>query len=75
MAAREYGMFTEAGDEAVEVIVSVVEAALSAGVSVSGDWLQEALWTLSRDPRFAEAGDTMVRELAYRAAYGEEVPA
>lgn len=74
MAAREYGMFTPAGDEAVEVLVSVAEAALAAGQRLSPDWLAEALWDLATQPGFAEARDTMVRELAYRAVYGQEVP-
>lgn len=74
MAAREYGMFTPAGDEAVEVLVSVAEAALAAGLPVADDWLLEALRGLATQPGFAEARDTMVRELAYDALYGQEVP-
>jgi hypothetical protein len=73
MLVREYGMFTPAGDEAVEILVTMAEAALLLGAPVPDYWLLLALQELATQPGFAEATDTMVREAAYAALYGERV--
>lgn len=59
---RYYGMFTEAGNAAIE---SLVDDAQRLGL----EWPQVyfALQVLSRKPQFAEATDTAVREAVYDA--------
>jgi hypothetical protein len=55
-----YGMFTDAGNAAVH---SIVQGAISNDLS----WLEtyQCLVNLAENPDFAEATDTMVRELVY----------
>ena len=57
-----YGMFTDAGNDAVH---SIVQGAISNGLS----WLEvyQCLVNLADNPDFAEATDTMVREIVYDA--------
>ena len=57
-----YGMFTDAGNMAVHTIV---QGAISNDLS----WLEvyQCLVNLANNPDFAEATDTMVREIVYDA--------
>ena len=57
-----YGMYTDAGNDAVHAIV---EGAISNDLS----WFEvyQCLVNLAENPDFAEATDTMVRELVYDA--------
>jgi len=57
-----YGMFTDAGNAAVN---SIVQGAISNDLA----WLEvyQCLVNLAENPDFAEATDTMVRELVYDA--------
>ena len=58
-----YGMFTDAGNAAVN---SIVQGAISNDLA----WLEvyQCLVNLAENPDFAEATDTVVRELVYDAA-------
>ena len=57
-----YGMFTDAGNLAV---ASIVEGAISNDLT----WLEtyQCLVNLAENPDFAEATDTMVREIVFDA--------
>jgi hypothetical protein len=57
-----YGMFTEAGNEAVDALVTVAKA-----MELSWPEVYEALYKLADNPKFSEATDTAVREYVYDA--------
>ena len=58
----EYGMFTDAGDQAVGRIVELAKAQ-----GLSWKVTHSLLTALSEDERFGEATDTAVREYVYDA--------
>lgn len=59
---KEYSMFTDAGDAAIDDIVQLVKRqGLSWAVTYN------MLMALSEDERFSEATDTAVRECVYDA--------
>ena len=61
-AYKDFGMFTDAGNE---VVADIVEIAKKHGFS----WrmTQSYLCDLAKDDRFCEATDTAVREMVYMA--------
>jgi hypothetical protein len=62
-----YGMFTDAGNAAVDAIV---QGAISNDLTWSE--VVDCLSTLSGNEKFAECMDTMVREIVYDAIFGSE---
>jgi len=59
---KYYGMFTEAGNEAVDGLVVVAKA-----LELSWPQVYSALRVLADNPKFGEATDTAVREYVYDA--------
>ena len=59
---KYYGMFSDAGNEAIDSLVSDVKR-------LGLDWstVLFALQVLARNPKFSEATDTAVREYVYDA--------
>lgn len=62
-----YGMYTDAGNDAVHAIV---EGAISNDLTWSE--VVDCLSALSANEKFAECMDTMVREMVYSAVFGFE---
>lgn len=62
-----YGMFTDAGNAAVN---SIVQGAISNDLA----WLEvyQCLVNLAENPDFEEATDTMVREIVFDSIFGFE---
>ena len=63
----DFGMFTDAGNAAVQAIV---EGSISA--DLSWDEVSDCLARLSTQKGFEEANDTMVRELVHDAIFGND---
>jgi hypothetical protein len=59
---KYYGMFTDAGNEAIDGLVTTAKA-----LDLQWKEVYFALQVLARKPEFAEATDTMVREYVYDA--------
>ena len=59
---KYYGMFSEAGNQAVDGLVVVAKA-----LDLSWPEVYAALRVLAIDPKFGEATDTVVREYVYDA--------
>lgn len=59
---RYYGMFTEAGNAAIDGLVAVSKA-----MELKWPEVYSALCKLAENPKFGEATDTMVREMVYDA--------
>lgn len=62
----DFGMYTDAGNAAVQAIV---EGAISNDLPLLE--VYQCLVNLADNPDFAEATDTMVRDLVYTAIFGE----
>lgn len=56
----EYRMFTEAGNQAIDGLVTVAKA-----MDLQWPEVYSALNVLAQNPKFAEATDTVVREAVY----------
>jgi len=59
---KYYGMFTEAGNEAIDALVGVAKA-----MELTWPEVYNALCVLADNPKFGEATDTVVREYVYDA--------
>ena len=57
-----FGMFTEAGNQAIDGLVTVAKA-----MELSWPEVYNALEVLADNPKFGEATDTAVREAVYSA--------
>lgn len=57
-----YGMFTEAGNAAIDGLVTVAKS-----MDLKWPEVYSALNVLAQNPKFAEATDTAVREAVYDA--------
>jgi hypothetical protein len=57
-----YGMFTDAGNEAVDGLVTAAKA-----MELRWPEVYNALCVLADNPKFGEATDTVVREYVYEA--------
>jgi osmotically-inducible protein OsmY len=57
-----YGMFTEAGNQAIDGLVTVAKS-----MELKWPEVYNALQVLGQNPKFAEATDTAVREYVYDA--------
>jgi hypothetical protein len=57
-----FGMFTDAGNQAVDALVTVAKA-----MELTWPEVYEALYKLADNPKFSEATDTAVRERVYDA--------
>ena len=64
---HEYGMYTDAGNEAVDSIVEMVRKH-----QLSWPTVRAMLSALAQDERFEEATDTAVREAVYETLFGNQ---
>ena len=67
IAIQYYGMFTDAGNSAVESIVE-----MSRKHQLSWPTVRAMLSALAQDERFEEATDTAVREAVYETLFGNQ---
>lgn len=59
-----YGMFTDAGNAAIDGLVTVAKS-----LELKQSEVYKALNVLAQNPRFSEATDTAVREAVYCAIF------
>ena len=59
---KDYRMFSDAGNEAIDGLVTVAKA-----MDLKWPEVYSALQVLAQNPKFAEATDTVVREAVYDA--------
>ena len=64
---KEFGMFTEAGENAVTLLVDLAKKAW-----LPWDTVETMLQALSNTEVYSEASDTAVREAVYCELYGAE---
>lgn len=62
VSPRDFGMFTDAGNQAVDALVTVAKA-----MELRWPEVFAALEKLADNPKFGEATDTAVRERVYEA--------
>lgn len=56
--SKHYGMYTEAGNDAIEGVIMIARAA-----NMNRDAVVELLWSVSEYEGYREASDTEVREI------------
>jgi hypothetical protein len=54
---KTYGMFTDAGNQAIDALVTVAKA-----LELNDSEVMKAMNVLAKNPKFSEATDTEVRE-------------
>ena len=69
IAIQHYGMFTDAGNSAVDSIVEMVRKH-----QLSWPTVRAMLSALTQDERFEEATDTAVREAVYETLFSNQNP-
>jgi acetone carboxylase gamma subunit len=69
IATQHYGMFTDAGNSAVDSIVEMARKH-----QLSWPTVRAMLSALAQDERFEEATDTAVREAVYETLVGNQNP-
>ena len=69
IATQDYGMFTDAGNSAVDSIVEMARKH-----QLSWPTVRATLSALAQDERFEEATDTAVHEAVYETLFGNRNP-